>query len=147
MNCPNWRNFVTAHAFLTSWHLFTFFKSYTIIVYFISHTEFLLHLGCFQYCNLCELGAHRFKLEVEDFFFYVVVSSRETFQILAQKFLLCIPQKVFRVYIFPNFVLLQHIVVEKLVKTSSSHRRCSLRKGVLRNFTKFTGKHMCRQLY
>ena len=23
----------------------------------------------------------------------------------------------------------------------SSHRRCSLRKGVLRNFAKFTGKH------
>ena len=24
----------------------------------------------------------------------------------------------------------------------SSHRRCSVRKGVLRNFTKFTGKHL-----
>ena len=26
----------------------------------------------------------------------------------------------------------------------SSHRRCSLRKGVLRNFVKFTGKHLCQ---
>ena len=24
----------------------------------------------------------------------------------------------------------------------SSHRRCSVRKGVLRNFAKFTGKHL-----
>ena len=25
-----------------------------------------------------------------------------------------------------------------------SHRRCSIRKGVLKNFAKFTGKHLCR---
>ena len=25
----------------------------------------------------------------------------------------------------------------------SSHQRCSMKKGVLRNFTKFTGKHLC----
>ena len=29
----------------------------------------------------------------------------------------------------------------------SSHRRCSIKKGVLRNFTKFTGKHLCRSLF
>ena len=29
-----------------------------------------------------------------------------TFQTLALKFLLCVSQKVFRVYIFPNFVLM-----------------------------------------
>ena len=29
----------------------------------------------------------------------------------------------------------------------SSHQRCSLRKGVLRNFTKFTGKHLCLGLF
>ena len=28
----------------------------------------------------------------------------------------------------------------------SSHRRCSMEKGVLRNFTKFTGKHLCQNL-
>ena len=59
---------------------------------------------------------------------------------LAWKFLLCVLQKVFWVYIFPNFVLVEHILVQKLVKTRSSYRRCSLRKGVLRNYTKFTGK-------
>ena len=29
----------------------------------------------------------------------------------------------------------------------SSHRRCSLRKGVLRNFTKFTRKHLGQNLF
>ena len=29
----------------------------------------------------------------------------------------------------------------------SSHRKCSLKKGALKNFTKFTGKHMCQSLF
>ena len=29
----------------------------------------------------------------------------------------------------------------------SSHRRCSVRKGVLRNFAKFTGKNLCQSLF
>ena len=29
----------------------------------------------------------------------------------------------------------------------SSHRGCSVRKGVLRNFAKFTGKHLCQSLF
>ena len=29
----------------------------------------------------------------------------------------------------------------------SSHQKCSMKKGVLRNFTKFTGKHLCRSLF
>ena len=29
----------------------------------------------------------------------------------------------------------------------SSHQRCSVTKGVLRNFTKFTGKPMCTSLF
>ena len=29
----------------------------------------------------------------------------------------------------------------------SSHQRCSIKKGVLRNFAKFTGKHMCQSLF
>ena len=28
--------------------------------------------------------------------------------------------------------------------TRNSHQRCSVRKGVLRNFAKFTGKHLCQ---
>ena len=64
------------------------------------------------------VGGHRSKLEVKDFIFYVAVFSRQTFQTLAWKFLLCVSQKVFGVYIFPNFVLLQYIVVQKLVKAN-----------------------------
>ena len=29
----------------------------------------------------------------------------------------------------------------------SSHRRCSVRKGVPRHFAKFTGKHLCHSLF
>ena len=29
----------------------------------------------------------------------------------------------------------------------SSHQRCSMKKGVFRNFTKFTGKHLCQSLF
>ena len=29
----------------------------------------------------------------------------------------------------------------------SSHQRCSIWKGVLRNFIKFTGKHLCQSLF
>ena len=29
----------------------------------------------------------------------------------------------------------------------SSHRRCSVKKGVLRNFAKLTGKHLCQRLF
>ena len=29
----------------------------------------------------------------------------------------------------------------------SSHHKCSMWKGVLRNFTKFTGKHLCQSLF
>ena len=29
----------------------------------------------------------------------------------------------------------------------SSHQRCSVKKDVLRNFTKLTGKHMCQSLF
>ena len=29
----------------------------------------------------------------------------------------------------------------------SSHQRCSVRKGVLRNFANFTGKHLCQSLF
>ena len=28
----------------------------------------------------------------------------------------------------------------------SSHQRCSIKNGVLRNFAKFTGKHLCQSL-
>ena len=34
-----------------------------------------------------------------------------------------------------------------LKRTEAVGRRCSVKKGVLRNFTKFTRKHLCRSLF
>ena len=111
MKCLSCLNFVTAHAFLTGWYLFHIFHSCTILVYSIGPNRFLLHLARFQHLIWASLiRKHRSKLEVEAFIFYVVVFFRETLQTLAWKFLLCVPQKVFGVYIFPNFV--QHVIVQ-----------------------------------
>ena len=38
-------------------------------------------------------------------------------------------------------------MINLLWKIGSSHRRCSVRKGVLRNFVKFTGKHLCQNMF
>ena len=34
-----------------------------------------------------------------------------------------------------------------LMENRSSHQRCSVKKGVLRNLAKFTGKHLCQSLF
>ena len=39
------------------------------------------------------------------------------------------------------------IPVKTLTRDRSRHQRCSVRKGVPRNFTKFTGKHVCQRLW
>ena len=134
MKCLNCLNFVTAHAFLTGWYLFTFFTvapfccTPSVILDFCF---ILLASNTVIWASL--VGTHRSKLEVEDFIFHVVVFSRETFQTLAWKFLLCVPQKVFGVYIFPNFVL--HVIVQtyqnkKLnipIKTCQQRRKIPIR--------------------
>ena len=38
-----------------------------------------------------------------------------------------------------------HLQLKPLTK--SSQQRCSVKKGVLRNFAKFTGKHLCQSLF
>ena len=37
--------------------------------------------------------------------------------------------------------------MDKMGKARISHQRRSIKKGVLRNFTKFTGKHLCQSLF
>ena len=39
------------------------------------------------------------------------------------------------------------VEVESLWNTRSSYRSCSVRKDVLRNFPKFTGKYICQSLF
>ena len=34
-----------------------------------------------------------------------------------------------------------------ITESRSSHQRCSIKKGVLRNFTKFRGKHVCQSFF
>ena len=51
----------------------------------------------------------------------------------------CFPCKFWE--IFKNTFFTEHF------RDRSSHRRCSVKKGVLRNFAKFTGKHLCQRLF
>ena len=46
------------------------------------------------------------------------------------------------VYIIEELERSHQVLFESLFR--SRHRRCSVRKGVLRNFAKFTGKHLCQ---
>ena len=46
-----------------------------------------------------------------------------------------------------NKVVRYYIVMCAPKKYRGSHQKCSVRKGVLRNFTKFTGKHLCQSLF
>ena len=62
-----------------------------------------------------------------------------------QKHLVCC-----RTFLHSNISWLRNKVIAKLLKLPSkitcfrsSHERCSVGKGLLRNFTNFTGKHLC----
>ena len=44
-----------------------------------------------------------------------------------------------------EFILIQYFF--GIVRNRSSHRRCSVREGVLRNFAKFPGKYLCQSLF
>ena len=44
-------------------------------------------------------------------------------------------------------ILLKEAGIKSPISDRSSHHRCSVRKGVLGNFTKFTGKHLCQSLF
>ena len=115
MKCLNCRNFVTAHVFLTGWQLFIFFTVVPFLFAPLVILDFCFILVASNTVICASLfGAHRFNLKDEDFIIHVVVFSRETFQTLAWKFLLCIPQKNVGVYIFPSFVLVQYIHSSKI---------------------------------
>ena len=46
-----------------------------------------------------------------------------------------------------NFVICKKDIYYLINKCLSSHRRFSVKKGVLKNFAKFTGKHLCQSLF
>ena len=42
--------------------------------------------------------------------------------------------------------LSNHCIMEMNIPVGISHRRCSVKKDISRNFKKFTGKHLCQSL-
>ena len=46
-----------------------------------------------------------------------------------------------------NLPCAQNFVATRLLYYRSNHQRCSMKKDVLRNFAKFTGKHLCQSLF
>ena len=46
-----------------------------------------------------------------------------------------------------SIVYYLHLIVQSSVYCRSSHRRCSVKKGFLKNFAKFTRKHLCWSLF
>ena len=46
-----------------------------------------------------------------------------------------------KMYVKMTFLLMLNLTTEAVVQ------RCSLKKGVLRNFTKFTGRYLCQSLF
>ena len=79
---------------VSSWHLFTFFTGAPFLC-----TQCVTLSFCFI-LDTCLAHAGS-----KNFIFHAILSSRETFQTLAWKFLLCVLQKIFSIYIFPYFVL------------------------------------------
>ena len=57
-------------------------------------------------------SGHSFKLKAEDFIFHIPLRS---FQILDWKYLSCVQQEVFGVFILPYFVLSWYILARRLI--------------------------------
>ena len=49
--------------------------------------------------------------------------------------------------LWQNKVAQTNISVAGIATNRSSHQRCSMKKCVLKNFVKFTGKHLCQRLF
>ena len=57
----------------------------------------------------------------------------------------CKNKEVYRDWV--SFSLWSHLNIKRNYLEYSSHRRCSVKKGVLRNLAKFTGKHLCQRFF
>ena len=47
----------------------------------------------------------------------------------------------------PLLIWFQLSLHDAVIKKPQAATRCSMKKVVLRNFTKFTGKHLCQSLF
>ena len=50
-------------------------------------------------------------------------------------------------FIYWKQIITIHILLIISRSDGSSRRRCSVKKSVLRNFAKFTGKHLCQSFF
>ena len=142
---PQSRDSIRILNWLASFHIF---HSCNILVYSIGHTGFLLHLGSFQHCNLGEfVWPTQVQAGSRGFYFPRHSILQRNFPNFGMEILALRSAKSFRGLYFSWFCSSVAHIVQKLVKTRSSHRRCSLRKSVLTKFTKFTGKHLCQSLH
>ena len=57
------------------------------------------------------------------------------------------PKTFIEVSTFLKNLLVNHATNSVSECFRRSHQRCSMKKGVLRNFTKFTGKHLCQSFF
>ena len=51
-----------------------------------------------------------------------------------------------KLYVY-SYIITLRITVTANWLCRNSHQMCSMKKGVLRNFTKFLGKHLCQGLF
>ena len=51
----------------------------------------------------------------------------------------------FSIDLFHATCLFPFLRLSDVLRVRSSHQRCSIKKGVLKNFAKFTGKHLCQR--
>ena len=71
------------------------------------------------------------------------VSKSTVLQLKNNENITCNTLKV-NIFIYPKCI---YRIFASLKDLKNSHRRCSVRKGVFRNFTKFTEKHLCQSLF
>ena len=112
----------------------------------ISHKNFIRKIFI---AGVCDNGWLLFFVEYfhyREYFHYSQAlgtqNSLGKFVSFAMKYVHEIPMFIMRVNC--DFV---NSKVQEIGWYRSSHRRCSVKKDVLRNFAKFTGKHLCQRLF
>ena len=101
------------------------------------------------FCNIWKDGISYFQ-KVWYFFFTRKMKEDDLYQKMRGHLGVKSPasmKKMISILEIMVFLLKYHIHWHPRKGPRSSHRRCSTRKGVLRNFAKFTGKDLCQSLF
>ena len=80
-----------------------------------------------------------------------ILASKIIYLLVNKNFRRCLTQKLkkpwMKTFMDWSFTLHRSISGYLTWIGRSRHRRCSIKKGVLGNFAKFTGKHLCQRLF